>query len=426
MDNKSNIDHLSANPLAFIQLLEDNGFVEGSFTGNVNNLVSRPIHDPLTYVVSYNTTKVFFDKETIPLLFSLLFPIKEDASVESILSASSFYNKVFEKTYSQYTQDDYKLYLNEFTLEFFTADFIFIYKFDTNISKIKFSSRFSEDISCSGFSLTLLYQSILDNFKQSFERYFNDSNKLLNSLTINEIIKDDSFYFFQRLLANNDFNAISNEEFCFNILNSSKTILYFDDLENMDKNLIDDNAIIFNNVQQYTNLITNADFSTIENKYTRIRISMNNTILLKSILKGCLNDNQLSYLINIISICSFFNQLIFKIEDSSNIPKRDEFLDILRFNFSTCSPPLDNALYGLSVGKFTLKVKKDIELSFSDSIMRIGTGNNFFQKLSKAPTLEKIYDDLHLVITDYISEKIGLDKNEIRNGHLSIFEMINF
>lgn len=426
MDNKSNIDHLSANPLAFIQLLEDNGFVEGTFTGNANNLVSRPIHNPFTYVVSYNTTKVFFDKETIPLLFSLLFPIKEDASIENILSASSFYNKVFEKTSSQYTQDDYKLYLNEFTLEFFTADFIFIYKFDTNISKIKFSSRFSEELSCSGFSLTLLYQSILDNFKRSFELYFNDSNKILNSLTINEIIKDDSFYFFQRLLTNNDFNAISNEEFGFNVLNSSKKILYFNDLENIDKNLIDDNAIIFNNVQEYTNLITNADFSTIENEYTRIRISMNNIILLKSILKGCLNDKQLSYLINIISICSFFNQLIFKIENSSNIPNRDEFLNILRFNFSTCSPPLDNALYGFSLGKFTLKVKKDIELSFSDSIRIIGTHNNFFQKLSKAPTLEKIYDDLHLVITDYISEKIGLDKNEIRNGHLSIFEMINF
>lgn len=425
MDNKTHVNKLITEPDFLRKTLESLGVDIFTF----DNRRKTPKRRSLLAFESEIDLAIFFDNSNFEKMNNLVFPYKESTSLKSLFTAIDFFNKIFYRIKHNNKKSFFKVTIYKNALVFNYRQFGFRYSIGTGATYIQLGNYyFRSSEYFSGFGIDVIYTSLLYFFKDSFSNYLESDKIVVNSKIFEFVLNESYFDYIDRKYDNCDFNIISNSEFIKNISLCNNLKLYGKNDGSL--NYKQSKDVIYFYTRNYKDSLAGKKFLKFDfikdESTTNIIVRDDNKNAIKSMLKGVLDNENMSLFLNIISLSKFLEKIMPHHHHIAFKNFNSKFFNITKTNFSQELLSSNIVCYSFYFGLFQLEIKKNISLSYYHPTKIVDSiDSDGGQRISVSVNLKVIYNDLFTVVSNYITSCLSLEKELIRNEHIEILEIIN-
>lgn len=253
---------------------------------------------------------------------------------------------------------------------------------------------------------------IIEQLKKSLSLYFNEDIKKVSNTTIVNVMNESIEAYDARINHKAFFKKWTDHDFCKNINDSKlsyilKNYIYEDEESDASLSFLENKNIAIIKQESETHIV---ELANLKDRIS-LFVDVNKIDVIRTILKPIFHEKELSYLLSIISLMNFIEQIEnpYSIQKLISIEKEPTLFDSKEYVFCT------NYIFNISVGDFSLNIGRESEIR-SYSLHDYNYSSDKFNL---------IYKSLVNLLKKWLTKSLDVESKELTFEHVKLQQMKN-
>lgn len=375
-----------------------------------DTIVQCPVN---TFSVTENSLNFqlteYYAAVDLNILLSFFMPHFTQSEIKQVISMFEFHHNLFCAPLVENEAFQLIVTNNHVTFSSKTVEFQMT---KHNFEIYQECSFFESAYSLKKVTIENIQKVLSEQLKKSLSLYFNEDIKMVTNETIKKVLNESIGHYDLRINHKAFFKKWTDADFIQNIHDSKLTYLlkeyvYEDEESDNSLNFLKNHDIIVVKQELESHVVQ------LENLKDRIKVLVNvhNSKVIRTLLKPVFNEKELQYLLSIISLMNFIEQIENPYSEQAliSIEKEPILFDSKESVF--CA----NYIFNISVGDFSLNIGRETEIR-SYSLYNYNYASDKFQF---------IYKNLLNFLKKMLSKSLDINPKELTFEHVKLQQMKN-
>lgn len=366
-----------------------------------------------TFSVSENNLNFqlteYYAAVDIKIILSFFFPQFTKSEINQVISMFEFHHNLFCAPLTENEVFHFVVTNNHITLSSKLVEF--------QVTKQSFEiyqecSFFESAYLLKKLTVDDFQRVIIEQLKKSLSLYFNEDIKKITNKTISKVINESIEQYDKRINHKPFFKKWTDVDFIKNIKDSKLTYIlkeYIYEDEDVNKSLIflenNDMVVIKHELEQHI-----IDLTQLQERM-EILVDVHNVKAIKTIFKPVFNEKELSYIVSILSVMNFIEQIENPYSQQALISIEKEPSLYHSKDAVFCA----NYIFNITVGDFSLTIGRETDIR-SYSLYDFSYSSDKFHLIHKS---------LVNLIKKWLTKSLDVDSTELTCEHVKLQQMKN-